>query len=167
MKARSPSRSHSRGATLPIVLMLAAMMLVTASAWLQTSLVAARSTVATRERVQAFHAADGALLRCSGMLAAALPAMNSEPSRWRSKASFEGAAPLAVRPFDTWPYAYRAPQCLIEAWTHPPGTAEVSYLITARGFGATPDSETWLQLRIDVADDVSAQHWRRVVARPF
>ncbi|MDR5758040.1 pilus assembly PilX N-terminal domain-containing protein [Caballeronia sp. LZ035] len=147
--------------------MLAAMMLVTASAWLQTSLVTARSTLATRDRAQAFHAADGALRRCSDMLAAALPATNSEPSRWRSKASFEGAATLAVKPFDTWPYAYRAPQCLIEAWAHPAGTAQVSYLITARGFGATLDSETWLQLRIDVAEDVSAQHWRRVVARPF
>jgi len=49
-------RSLTRGATLPIVLILSAMMLVTASAWLQTSLVAGRATVATRERAQAFHA---------------------------------------------------------------------------------------------------------------
>jgi len=158
-------RSRSRGATLPIVLILAAMMLVTASAWLQTSLVAARTSVATRERVQAFHAADSALIRCSRMLAFALPATspspNDEPSRWRLKTSFEGPSAAAIAPFASWPYARRAPQCLIEAWTG------ASYLITARGFGATPDSEAWLQLRIEVADGASTQHWRRVVARPF
>ncbi|SAK69933.1 hypothetical protein AWB79_03730 [Caballeronia hypogeia] len=157
--------SSSRGATLPIVLILAAMMLVTASAWLHTSLVATRATLATRERVQAFHAADSALMRCSRMLSLALPSMssslNEEPSRWRLKASFEGPGAAAIAPFAAWPYARRAPQCLIESW------ASTSFLVTARGFGATPGSEAWLQLRIDVAEGASTQHWRRVVARPF
>jgi Tfp pilus assembly protein PilX len=158
-------RSRSRGATLPIVLILAAMMLMTASAWLQTSLVAARTTLAARERVQAFHAADSALIRCSRMLALALPATspspNDEPSRWRMKTSFEGSSALATTPFAAWPYARRAPQCVIEAWTG------ASYVVTARGFGATADSEAWLQLRIDVNEGVTTQHWRRVVAKPF
>ena len=158
-------RSTSRGTVLPIVLLLAAMILVTASAWLQTSLVAARATVAARERVQAFHAADSALIRCSRMLSLALAptsqSPNDEPSRWRMKTSFDGASAIAIAPFAAWPYARRAPQCLIESW------AGASYLVTARGFGATPESEAWLQLRIDVADGASTQHWRRVVARPF
>ncbi|SAK72549.1 hypothetical protein AWB78_02992 [Caballeronia calidae] len=157
--------SRSRGATLPIVLILAAMMLVTASAWLQTLLVAARATVAARERVQAFHAADSALIRCSRMLSLALPATSQapgdEPSRWRLKTSFEGPSAPAIAPFAAWPYARRAPQRLIEAWVG------ASYLVTARGFGATADSEAWLQLRIDITDGASTQYWRRVVARPF
>ncbi|SAK72357.1 hypothetical protein AWB77_03131 [Caballeronia fortuita] len=158
-------RSLTRGATLPIVLILSSMMLVTAGAWLQTSLVAARTAVATRERVQAFHAADSALIRCSRMLQLAQPSMNAsskdEPTRWRMKASYDGPNAAAIAPFASWPHARRVPQCLIEAW------AEKSYLITARGFGATADSEAWLQLRIDIADGASTQHWRRVVARPF
>jgi Tfp pilus assembly protein PilX len=160
-------RSLTRGTTLPVVLILAAMMLVTASAWLQASLVATRSTVAMRERAQAFHAADSALIRCSRMLSAASPSPGDEPSRWRSKTSFEGPAAVAIAPFASWPYAYRAPQCLIESWTQTGAAAIASYLITARGFGATPDSEAWLQLRIDIADGVTTQHWRRVVGRPF
>ncbi|SAK43477.1 hypothetical protein AWB75_00561 [Caballeronia catudaia] len=158
-------RSLSHGATLPIVLILAAMMLTTAGAWLQASLVAARTTVAARERIRAFHAADGALIRCSRMLSSAMPAaspsVNDEPSRWRMKTSFEGASAFAISPFSAWPYARRAPQCLIESW------AGASYLVTARGFGASADSEAWLQLRIDVNDGASTQHWRRVVAKPF
>ncbi|SAK95518.1 pilus assembly PilX family protein [Caballeronia ptereochthonis] len=160
-------RSLSRGAVLPVVLFLAAMMLVTASAWLQASLVAARSAVAVRERVQAFHAADSALIRCGRMLSGVSRSPGDESSRWRSKTSFEGPAAAAISPFAAWPYAYRAPQCLIESWTQTDAAASASYLITARGFGATPDSEAWLQLRIDVADGVSTQHWRRVVAKPF
>lgn len=164
-------RSHSRGATLPVVLILAAMMLITAGAWLQASLVAARSSVAIRERVQAFHAADSALMRCSRMLSLALPAASSssadEPSRWRVKASFEGISAVAVAPFAAWPYAKRAPQCLIETWASSNDPASASYLVTARSFGSMQDSEAWLQLQIDVADGVGTQHWRRVVARPF
>lgn len=58
--------------------------------------------VASRERVQAFHAADSALIRCSRMLDAALPVtgvLDQEPSSWRSKASFEGASTRAFAPF--------------------------------------------------------------------
>jgi Tfp pilus assembly protein PilX len=144
-------RKHARGTALPIVLLLAAMMLVTASAWLQASLVAARTTVAARERVQAFHAADSALMRCAQMLSSAIPGTEL----WRNKASFDA---LAIQPFSAWPFARRVPQCLIE------GAAQNAYLITARGFGATADSEAWLQLRIDANGN---KHWRRVVARPF
>ncbi|VXC38135.1 conserved hypothetical protein [Burkholderia sp. 8Y] len=162
-------RALSRGMALPIVLLLAAIMLVTASAWLQTSLVAARTTVAARERVQAFHAADSALIRCSRMLSTALPATgpaDQEPARWRLKASFEGASALAVAPYASWPYAVRAPQCLIETWPRS-GQPVTSYLVTARGFGATSQTEAWLQLQIDSANGKLTQQWRRVAAKPF
>ncbi|KNH10181.1 hypothetical protein BRCH_03584 [Candidatus Burkholderia brachyanthoides] len=85
-----------------------------------------------------------------------------EPAQWRSKSSFEGVSALALQPFSEWPYARRAPQCLIETWMRT--DAGASYLITARGFGATADSEAWLQLRVD---ESGARHWRRVVAKPF
>ncbi len=64
MKRRAPAR----GTALPVVLLLTATMLVTASAWLRTSVVSARAALATCERVQAFHAADSTLIRCSRML---------------------------------------------------------------------------------------------------
>jgi hypothetical protein len=120
-----------------------------------------------RERAQAFHAADSALIRCSRMLSAASPSPGAEPARWRLKASFEGPAAAAITPFAEWPYAYRAPQCLIESWAQADQAGSTSYLITARGFGASPESEAWLQLRIDIVDGAGSQHWRRVVARPF
>jgi Tfp pilus assembly protein PilX len=148
----------SKGTALPIVLLLAAMMLVTASAWLQASLVASRTALATRERVQAFHAADSALIRCARMASSAIPGNDPEPSLWRNKASFEGPSARAFQPFATWPYARRAPQCLVEA------AAKSSFLVTARGFGATAESEAWLQVRID---ENGNKHWRRIVARPF
>ncbi|MDR5804106.1 hypothetical protein [Caballeronia sp. LZ001] len=160
-------RARSRGTVLPIVLSLAAMMLVTASAWLQASLVATRTAVSARERMQAFHAADSALVRCVRMIADAPVVTSSgaqEPVGWRSKASFEGASAVAIEPFGDWPYARRAPQCLIEAWSHTDqAVAVTSYLVTARGFGASPETEAWLQSRIDGA----TRHWRRVVAKPF
>jgi hypothetical protein len=34
-------------------------------------------------------------------------------------------------------------------------------------FRGQPQSEAWLQMRIDSADGVITQHWRRVVAKPF
>ncbi|WP_244815276.1 pilus assembly protein [Caballeronia sp. Lep1P3] len=161
---------YSRGIALPIVLLLASLMLVTAGAWLQTSLVAARATVAARERVQAFHAADSALIRCSRMLSSALPAsgpVDQEPARWRLRSSFEGASALALAPFASWPYAMRAPQCLIETWPRAGQSSAISYLVTARGFGATPQTEAWLQLRIDMTGRTVTQQWRRVAGKPF
>lgn len=94
-----------------------------------------------RKRVQAFHAADSALIRCSRMLSAASQSPGEEPSRWSAKTSFEGPSAPAIVPFAAWPYAYRAPQCLIEAWARPDKAGSASFLITARGFGATPESE--------------------------
>ncbi|SAL11511.1 pilus assembly PilX family protein [Caballeronia humi] len=162
-------RAGSRGTVLPIVLLLSSMMLVTAGAWLESSIVATRAAASLRDRIQAFHGADSALARCSRIvidspeLAQNGPA--GEPVRWRLKASFEGASALAIAPFATWPHAARTPQCLIEAWSRP-GKGP-SYLLTARGFGSTKDSEAWLQLQIEIAESGVTRRWRRVVAKPF
>jgi Tfp pilus assembly protein PilX len=164
-------RSKSRGTVLPIVLLLSSMMLVTAGAWLESSIVETRSAASLRDRVQAFHAADSALARCSRMVMDSPgPPQNvsaDEPAGWRIKASFEGAAASALAPFDAWPCASRVPQCLIEAWSRPGDPAAHSYLLTARGFGASRDAESWLQLEIEVAGSSVTRRWRRVVAKPF
>jgi Tfp pilus assembly protein PilX len=167
-------RARSRGTVLPIVLLLTSMMLVTAGAWLESSIVATRAAGSLRDRVQAFHAADGALARCSRLVVDApgqpQAALVGEPGRWRMKASFEGAGAPAIMPFAAWPHAIRAPQCLIEAWFRSADAADAaarSYLLTARGFGSTSDSEAWLQLQIEVAESGTTRRWRRVVAKPF
>lgn len=167
-------RASSRGTVLPIVLLLTSMMLVTAGAWLESSIVATRAAGSLRDRVQAFHAADGALARCSRLVVDApgepqAPSVG-EPGRWRMKASFEGPGASAIMPFAAWPHAIRAPQCLIEAWSRSADSADTaarSYLLTARGFGSTSDSEAWLQLQIEVAESGTTRRWRRVVAKPF
>jgi Tfp pilus assembly protein PilX len=164
-------RLKSRGTVLPIVLLLSSMMLVTAGAWLETSIVATRSAASLRDRVQAFHAADSALARC-GRMAVDSPdppqnASANEPAGWRVKASFEGAGASAIAPFVAWPYAQRVPQCLIESWSRSGDADARSYLVTARGFGASADAESWLQLEIEVAGNSVTRRWRRVVAKPF
>ena len=60
-----PIRRRSRGIALPIVLLMSSMLLVTAAAWLEAALVSARVTTNLGERVQAFHSADSALIRCA------------------------------------------------------------------------------------------------------
>ncbi|SOE82581.1 hypothetical protein SAMN05446927_5918 [Caballeronia arationis] len=164
-------RSKSRGTVLPIVLLLSSMMLVTASAWLESSIVATRSAASLRDRVQAFHAADSALARCSRMVVdSSDPPQNAfagEPTGWRAKASFEGAGASAIAPFVAWPYARRVPQCLIEPWSRSGDASARSYLLTARGFGASGDAESWLQLEIEIAGSSVKRRWRRVVAKPF
>jgi hypothetical protein len=92
-------------------------------AWLEAALVSARTTTNLGERVQAFHSADSALIRCTRIALDSLPELKSltgplaaEPDKWRSKASFDGASASAVMPFASWPYAIRPPQCLIEVW---------------------------------------------------
>jgi hypothetical protein len=104
------------------------------------------------------------------MLSAALPATgpaDQEPARWRLKASFEGASALAVTPYASWPYAVRVPQCLLETWSGSGQSPVTSYLVTARGFSATSQTEAWLQLRIDSANGKLTQQWRRVAGKPF
>lgn len=150
------------------------MLLVTAAAWLEAALVSARTTTNLGERVQAFHSADSALIRCARIALDSLPELKSlngplaaEPNKWRLKASFEGASASAVTPFASWPYAIRPPQCLIEVWPVRANDQAGAFLITARGFGRMADNESWLQQEIEMGENGVVRHWRRVVAKPF
>jgi len=159
---------HIRGAALPIVLLISSMMLITSAAWFETSLAAARVSANLRDTLQAFHAADSALTLCARAVAAGTApvasAVASEPTGWRVESTFTAGA---VTPIAVWPGSAMAPQCLAEAW-RPSTRPEVSaYLLTARGFGHTQESQAWVQLELVVAGNTTEQHWRRVTARPF
>jgi Tfp pilus assembly protein PilX len=167
-------RKHSHGIALPIVLVMSSMLLVTAAAWLEAALVSARTTANLGERVQAFHSADSALIRCASIVLDSLPELKSrtdplaaEPNKWRLKTSFEGASASAVMPFASWPYAVRPPQCLIEAGPARDNDQAGAFLITARGFGRMANNESWLQMEIEMGESGVVRHWRRVVAKPF
>ncbi|SAL13223.1 hypothetical protein AWB69_00466 [Caballeronia udeis] len=174
MKKPIRSRRGSRGIALPIVLVMSSMLLVTAAAWLEAALVSARTTTSLGERVQAFHSADSALIRCAGIAleTVAEPGsptgpLTAEPNKWRLKASFEGASASAVTLFASWPYGIRPPQCLIEAWPARTTNQAGAFLITARGFGRIVGNESWLQQEIEMGEHGAVRHWRRIVARPF
>ena len=69
---------------------MSSMLLVTAAAWLEAALVSARVTTNLGERVQAFHSADSAVIRCASIALDSLPALKSltgplaaEPNKWR------------------------------------------------------------------------------------
>ena len=153
---------------------MSSMLLVTAAAWLEAALVSARTTTSLGERVQAFHCADSALIRCTRIALDSLPEPKSltgplaaEPNKWRLKASFEGASASAVMPFASWPYAIRPPQCLIEVWPARANDQAGAFLITARGFGRMADNESWLQQEIEMGENGVVRHWRRIVAKPY
>jgi len=174
MKMQTSQRRHSSGIALPIVLLISSMLLVTAAAWFEAALAGARATRNLGGRVQAFHSADSALLRCARIALESLPeprnitgALGREPEKWRLKASFEGAAANAITPFATWPHAAKPPQCLIETWPASSENDGDAFLITARGFGRRAETEVWLQQQLEIAESGPIAHWRRVVAKPF
>ena len=168
------TRPAHRGVALPVVLLIVAMMLVTSAAWFEAALLARRNADAVADHLQSFHAADAALLLCSraltnGSLAAPADAVQSgEPQAWRRQDSFERQA---VMPVASWPGSGRAPQCFVEAWRIDSRPQARAYLVTARGFGASEDTQSWLQdqVVVETAGDVTRveHHWRHVVARPF
>jgi hypothetical protein len=163
-----------RGVALPVVLLIVAMMLVTSAAWFETALLEARNTNAIADHLQSFHAAEAALVSCSrsltnGSLDAPVASTQSgEPQAWRRRDSFE---PQALTPIATWPGSVRAPQCVVEAWRIGSRPLARAYLITARGFGASEDAQSWLQEELVIEGTGEAvhveHHWRHVVARPF
>lgn len=162
------ARKPERGAALPVVLLIASMMLVTSAAWFEAALFEGRNAAAVLDQLQSFHAADGALRLCSRALidgaASVSPVQAGEPQQWRRQDSFEA---FATTPASVWPGSVRAPQCLVEAWRIETRPAARAWLITARGFGATQDAQSWLQMQIVLDGAHVERHWRRVVARPF
>ncbi|WP_175052159.1 pilus assembly PilX family protein [Paraburkholderia sediminicola] len=148
------------------------MMLTTSAAWFETSLAAARSANNVRDYLQAFHAADSALTLCARSVVAAAafepqpvaPFSPGEPTQWTHEAAFEARA---VTPVAQWPGSLRAPQCLIEAWRLGARADARAYLLTARGFGRTRESQVWLQMELVIAGEQIERHWRRVASHPF
>lgn len=172
-RGRHSSRARHRGVVLPIVLLMSAMMLTTSAVWFETSLAATRAAANVRDYLQAFHAADSALTSCArSVLSAAADAdasappqaASGEPVQWKLQSAFEAGA---ITPFAQWPGSVRAPQCLTEAWRLSNRADAQAYLLTARGFGRTSDSQVWLQLELVIDGETVERHWRRVVARPF
>jgi hypothetical protein len=163
-----PRRSRNRGAALPIVLILSSMMLATSAAWFETSVAAARGAANLQDQFVAFHAADSALTLCAQRVAAGEvlsreAAVNGEPAAWKVSSAFNAAAfaPIAV-----WPGSFEPPQCTVEAWRLATRPAASAWLLTARGYGRTRDTQAWLQLELVVDNGIVERHWRRIVARP-
>jgi hypothetical protein len=161
---------RARGVALPVVLVMASMMLVTSAAWFEASLLEARNASITADHLQAFHAADGALRLCTralvtgSMAGPLLPDQAGEPDGWRRQGTFEA---LASVPVAAWPGSVRPPQCLVEAWRIDSRPAVRAFVVTARGFGASDDTQSWQQVQVVFDGEQVEKHWRRVVARPF
>ncbi|WP_459717605.1 pilus assembly PilX family protein, partial [Paraburkholderia sp. 2C] len=165
----APRRSRNRGAALPIVLILSSMMLATSAAWLETSVAAARGAANLQDQLVAFHAADSALTLCAqrvvaGELSSREAATEAEPVAWKAPAAF-GASAFA--PVGLWPGSSDPPQCTVEAWRLATRPAANAWLLTARGYGSTRDTQAWLQLQLVAENGIVERHWRRIAARPF
>lgn len=164
------STTGHRGVALPVVLVIASMMLVTSAAWFEASLLEARNASLVADHLVAFHAADAALSLCTRALASgtmpapSAPAQAGEPDGWRRQASFEVQALAALA---AWPGSVRPPQCLVEAWRMTGRPAARAFLVTARGFGASAQTQSWLQVQLVFDTARIERHWRRVVERPF
>jgi Tfp pilus assembly protein PilX len=163
-------RSSPHGLALPVVLMIVSMMLVTSSAWFESSVFDARNAGAVADYLQSFHAADSALRLCARALvsgssaAPPVPELAGEPSAWFRQSEFDARA---TAPVQAWPGSVRPPQCLVEGWLLGERPGVRAFLVTARGFGASVDAQSWLQLQLVLDGDEVESHWRRVVARPF
>jgi Tfp pilus assembly protein PilX len=161
---------RSRGIALPVVLVIASMMLVTSSAWLEAALLEARNASLIADELQAFHAADAALLLCTralvngAMTVPAEPVATAEPVGWRQQAGFDARAVAATA---AWPGSVRPPQCFVEAWRIGSRPAAGAFVVTARGFGASEDTQSWLQAQLVLDGSHIERHWRRIAARPF
>ena len=159
---------HLHGAALPVVLLISSMMLTTSAAWFEATLAATRAAANLRDALHAFHAADSALTLCARIvMAGAAPAMSissAEPVGWKLEPVFTAGA---TTPLTQWPGSVLPPQCLVEGWRLTARPDARAYLLTARGFGRTRDSQAWVQLELVLDGEEIEQHWRRVAARPF
>ncbi|CAM2158764.1 hypothetical protein EHZ19_04855 [Paraburkholderia bannensis] len=161
---------RERGVALPVVLVIVSTMLVTSAAWFESSLFEARSAAGMADHLQAFHAADAALIACTRTLidgtaaASATPAQSGEPAGWKRSDTF---AAQAATPIASWPASVRPPQCLVEPWRIATRPEARAYLVTARGYGATENAQSWLQMQVVFDGTRVEQHWRRIVTRPF
>ncbi|HWT38176.1 MAG TPA: hypothetical protein VN289_17935, partial [Paraburkholderia sp.] len=156
-----PRRARSQGIALPVVLLIAAMMLTTSAAWFEQTVVAARNAAGIYDHLLAMHAADSALTLCTRNLlngsSSGVPGASGEPVGWKSQVTFESSA---IAPFASWPVSlsFRAPQCLLETWRLRNRASAQAYLVTARGYGRSADSQTWLQLQLVIDGGAVEKH---------
>lgn len=159
---------HLHGAALPVVLLISSMMLTTSAAWFEATLAATRAAANLRDALYAFHAADSALTLCARIVmagaASAMSISSAEPVGWKLEPVFTAGA---VTPLAQWSGSVLPPQCLVEGWHLAARPDARAYLLTARGFGRTRDSQAWVQLELVLDGEEIEQHWRRVAARPF
>jgi hypothetical protein len=165
----APRRARNRGAALPIVLILSSMMLATSAAWFETSVAVARGAANLQDQLVAFHAADSALRLCAqrvvaGEMSSREAATEGEPVAWKTPAAFAAAA---FSPVGRWPGSSEPPQCAVEAWRLATRPGASAWLLTARGYGSTRDTQAWLQLQLVAENGIVERHWRRIAARPF
>jgi Tfp pilus assembly protein PilX len=168
------ANGSTRGAVLPVVLVMISAMLVSSAAWLEMSLMSSRQASAVAGRLQAFHAADAALTVCARTLvssrsptvdaASVASLVQSDPQNWKSETWFESNA---FAPVPQWPGSIAPPQCVVEAWSIASRPQAEAFTVTARGYGATREAQTWLQLQLVIEDGHVERHWRRIAARPF
>jgi len=177
--------SLQRGASLPIVLALTALLQVAALAQADTAWVALHTAGARHDRLVADAAAEAGLVLCTRWLQRGAIQVwpwqgAGEPAAWRAAGAFDdasaGAAPHAQRLAQTWPGARAAPQCLVEARpaSVAPGAPPAQILLmTVRGVGMRRDTQRYLQQiwrlpggagGIDLQHALSA--WRSVAAAP-
>lgn len=170
---RHPTHPRKRltllhGAALPVVLLISSMMLTTSAAWFEATLAATRRAANLGDALHAFHAADSALTLCTRIvMAGAAPATSissTEPVGWKLEPVFTAGA---VTPLAQWPGSVLPPQCLVEAWRLTARPDARAYLLTARGFGRTLNSQAWVQLELVLDGEKIERHWRHVAARPF
>ena len=77
----------------------------------------------------------------------------SHPESRRNGSSKPPLKLAPSRPFAQWPGSLRAPQCLIEAWRLATRADARAYLLTARGFGRTRESQVWLQMELVITGE--------------
>ncbi|WP_255218916.1 pilus assembly PilX family protein [Paraburkholderia kururiensis] len=163
-----------RGAALPVVLVVISTMLVSSAAWLEMSLMSSRQASAVADHLQAFQAADAALTVCARRLVSShrpnvdaesvASLAQSDPQNWKSETWFESNA---FAPVPQWPGSIAPPQCVVEAWSIASRPQAGAFAVTARGYGATRETQAWLQLQLVIEDGHLERHWRRIAARPF
>jgi Tfp pilus assembly protein PilX len=169
---------QQRGIALPFVLTLGALLLALVAASFDAVRSRTRAGANLLSRIQAFHAADAIVRLCerqvlphsrTGAIAMVDRGATLElPQRWRARDAFEGHAREALEPVARWPNAARVPQCLIEQWRVPVPALAV-YLITGRGFGASEETQVWLQtlIVVDETGRIVDREWRTIARRPF
>ncbi|BBE08717.1 Uncharacterized protein MCB1EB_0556 [Mycoavidus cysteinexigens] len=182
--SRSDWPVRQTGATLVWVTTLVAILHLFSISLLNLTTLETRNAASREDRARALHAADAGLRMCVRRLIRGHAPVRSwlgegEPAYWRTPAAFNSRLPAAFKLVNAWPYAAQPPQCLIEARPLPKSSAPLPperlprqpkpavYWITVRGFGATPETQAWVQSIVIFEEKTIRYTWRSFVARPY